>query len=125
MSGGGERDEVGNLLSELQAIVDEAHRHHHKLAARAYGGEGLRNSITAGVDTIEHGQGLDESMITMMVEKGLYYDSTGIRYTLPSIEEPDRRNTGGKYSIIPIFEKNFQLALPHKKLQIKCGSRVD
>jgi len=111
-------------LPELQAIVDEAHRHHHKLAARAYGGE-LRNSITAGVDTIEHGQGLDESMITIMVEKGLYYDSTGIRYTLPSMEETDRRNTGGKYSIIPIFEKNFQLVLSHKKLKTKFGSRVD
>ena len=112
-------------LPELQAIVDEAHRHHHKLAAHAYGGEGLRNAIVAGVDTIEHGQGLDESMITMMVEKGLYYDPTGIRYTLPSIEATDRKNTGGKYSIIPIFEKNFQLALSHKGLKIIFGSGVD
>jgi imidazolonepropionase-like amidohydrolase len=112
-------------LPELQAIVDEAHRHHHKLAAHAYGGEGLRNAIIAGVDTIEHGQGLDESMITMMVEKGLYYDPTGIRYTLPSIEASDRRNTQGKYSIIPIFEKNFQLALSHKGLKIMFGSGVD
>ena len=112
-------------LPELQAIVDEAHRHHHKLAAHAYGGEGLRNAIVAGVDTIEHGQGLDDSMITMMVEKGLYYDPTGIRYTLPSIEATDRKNTGGKYSIIPIFEKNFQLALSHKGLKIIFGSGVD
>jgi imidazolonepropionase-like amidohydrolase len=112
-------------LPELQAIVDEAHRHHHKLAAHAYGGEGLRNAIVAGVDTIEHGQGLDESMVNMMIEKGLYYDPTGIRYTLPSIEETDRRNTGGKYSIIPIFERNFQAALSHKGLKIMFGSGVD
>lgn len=112
-------------LAELQAIVDEAHRHHRGLAAHAYGGEGLRNAIIAGVDTIEHGQGLDESMINMMVQKGLYYDPTGIRYTLPSIEETDRRNTGGKYSIIPIFEKNFALALSHKGLKIMFGSGVD
>lgn len=44
-------------LPELQAIVDEAHRHHHKVAAHAYGGEGLQNTIIAGVDAIEHGQG--------------------------------------------------------------------
>jgi len=112
-------------LPELQAIVDEAHRHHHGLAAHAYGGEGLRNAIQAGVDTIEHGQGLDESMITMMVQKGLYYDPTGIRYTLPSIDANDRRNTGGKYSIVPIFEKNFQLAASHKGLKIMFGSGVD
>ncbi len=112
-------------LAELQAIVDEAHRHHHRLAAHAYGGEGLRNAIVAGVDTIEHGQGLDEDMIAMMVQKGLYYDPTGIRYTLPSIDANDRKNTGGRYSIIPIFEKNFQLALAHKGLKIIFGSGVD
>ena len=112
-------------LPEMQAIVDEAHRHHHKLAAHAYGGEGLRNAIIAGVDTIEHGQGLDDSMVNMMVEKGLYYDPTGIRYTLPSIEATDRKNTGGKYSIIPIFEKNFKMALSHKGLKVMFGSGVD
>jgi imidazolonepropionase-like amidohydrolase len=112
-------------LAELQAILDEAHRHHHRLAAHAYGGEGLRNAIVAGVDTIEHGQGLDEDMVTMMIQKGLYYDPTGIRYTLPSIEASDRKNTGGKYSIIPIFERNFQMALAHKGLKIMFGSGVD
>src|ERR1700682_6433796 len=48
-------------LAELEAIVDEAHRHQRKVAAHSYGGEGLRNSIIAGVDCLEHGQGLDDS----------------------------------------------------------------
>src|SRR6266700_611641 len=74
-------------LAELQAIVDEAHRHQRKVAAHAYGGEGLRNSVIAGVDCIEHGQGLDDSEITMMVQKGLYYDVTGYRYTMPETVE--------------------------------------
>lgn len=112
-------------LDELKAIVDEAHRHNRRLAAHAYGGEGLRNTILAGVDTIEHGQGLDESMIEMMVQKGLYYDPTGIRYSLPSIDENDRRNTGGKYSIVPIFEKNARAAIAHKGLKVMFGSGVD
>lgn len=112
-------------LPELQAIVDEAHRHHHKVAAHAYGGEGLRNAIIAGVDTIEHGQGLDEEMVNMMVEKGIYYDPTGVRYSLPSIDAADRRNTGGKYSIVPIFDKNARMALTHKGLKVMFGSGVD
>jgi imidazolonepropionase-like amidohydrolase len=112
-------------LPELQAIVDEAHRHHYKVAAHAYGGEGLRNAIVAGVDTIEHGQGLDESMVNMMIEKGIYYDPTGIRYSLPSIDANDRRNTGGKYSIVPIFDKNARMALSHKGLKVMFGSGVD
>ena len=112
-------------LDELKAIVDEAHRHNHRVAAHAYGGEGLRNSIIAGVDTIEHGQGLDDTMIEMMVQKGLYYDPTGIRYSLPSIDENDLRRTGGKYSIIPIFDKNARAAIAHKGLKIMFGSGVD
>ena len=112
-------------LDELKAIVDEAHRHNRKLAAHAYGGEGLRNAIIAGVDTIEHGQGLDDTMIEMMVQKGLYYDPTGIRYSLDSIDANDRKNTGGKYSIIPIFDKNARAAIAHKGLKIMFGSGVD
>jgi imidazolonepropionase-like amidohydrolase len=111
-------------LAELQAIVDEAHRHQRKVAAHAYGGEGLRNSIIAGVDCIEHGQGLDDSEIAMMIQKGTYYDVTGYRYTMPEIAENDRKNTGGKYSIIPIFEKNFKNALS-KGVKMVYGSGVD
>src|SRR6185503_11014418 len=103
----------------------EAHRHHRGVAAHAYGGEGLRDAIIAGVDSIEHGQGLDDSMVNMMVQKGIYYDPTGIRYTVPSIAESDRKNTSGKYSIIPIFEKNFQAAIGHKGLKVVFGSGVD
>jgi imidazolonepropionase-like amidohydrolase len=111
-------------LAELQAIVDEAHRHQRKVAAHAYGGEGLRNSVIAGVDCIEHGQGLDDSEIAMMIQKGIYYDVTGYRYTMPEIAENDRKNTGGKYSIIPIFEKNFKNALA-KGVKMVYGSGVD
>jgi imidazolonepropionase-like amidohydrolase len=111
-------------LAELQAIVDEAHRHQRKVAAHSYGGEGLRNSVIAGVDCIEHGQGLDDSEVAMMVQKGIYYDVTGYRYTMPEIAENDRRSTGGKYSIIPIFERNFKNALS-KGVKVVFGSGVD
>ncbi len=111
-------------LAELEAIVDEAHRHHRSVAAHSYGGEGLRNSIIAGVDCIEHGQGLDDSEVAMMVKKGIFYDVTGYRYTMPEIAENDRKNTGGKYSIIPIFERNFKNALS-KGVKVVFGSGVD
>lgn len=111
-------------LEELQAIADEAHRHQKKVFAHAYGGEGLRNSIIAGVDCIEHGQGLDDSEVTMMLQKGTYWDVTGYRYTMPETVEYDRRITGGKYSIIPIFEKNFRNALS-RGVKITLGSGVD
>jgi hypothetical protein len=41
-------------LEEEQAIVDEAHRRGLKVACHAYGGEGLRNCLAAGVDLPMH-----------------------------------------------------------------------
>ena len=63
-------------------------------------------------------------MITMMVQKGLYYDPTGIRYTLPSIAETDRRNTGGKYSIISVFSKRILRWLSLTKDSRLCSAAV-
>src|SRR3984893_12977519 len=111
-------------LAELEAIVDEAHRHQRKVAAHSYGGEGLRNSVIAGVDCIEHGQGLDDSEIAMIEQKHIHNDVTVYRYTMPKTAKNDRKNTGGKYSIIPIFEKNFKNALS-KGVKIVFGSGVD
>jgi imidazolonepropionase-like amidohydrolase len=41
-------------LEENQAIVDEAHKHGLKTTCHAYGGEGLRNCLAAGVDLPMH-----------------------------------------------------------------------
>jgi imidazolonepropionase-like amidohydrolase len=98
-------------LEEVQAIVEEAHLHHRRVVSHAYGGEGLRYSVLAGVDTIEHGQALDESEMAMMKQKGIYWDVTGSRYSLPSIVEHDRKETGGKYDLPSIFAKTFQTGL--------------
>jgi imidazolonepropionase-like amidohydrolase len=117
--------EAKYTLPELQAMVDEAHSLHHKVAAHAYGGNGLRDSIIAGVDSVEHGQGLTQELVNMMVAKGIYYDPTGIRYTLPQIVETDRKNTGGKYGIVPIFEKNARMAFATSGLKVVFGSGVD
>jgi imidazolonepropionase-like amidohydrolase len=45
--------------AELVAIVEEARRNRVKVAAHAYGIEGVRAAIEAGVDSIEHGSQLD------------------------------------------------------------------
>ncbi len=111
-------------LEEVQAIVDEAHRHHRRVASHAYGGEGLRDSVLAGVDTIEHGQALDESEMTMMIQKGIYWDVTGYRYSLPEIVAHDRKETGGKYDLPAILEKTFKMGLA-MKVKMMFGSGVD
>lgn len=112
-------------LAELQAIVDEAHKNQLRVMAHTFGGQGLADAITAGVDTIEHGQGLTQELANTMVQKGLYYDPTIVRYTLASIDAGDKERTGGKYSIIPIFEKNVRMAIATKGLKVVFGTGVD
>ncbi|HET9697478.1 MAG TPA: amidohydrolase family protein [Terriglobales bacterium] len=63
-------------LDELRAIVDEAHRQHHKVASHAAALNGVHNSITAGVDSIEHGQYIAPEDLKTMVAKGTYYVPT-------------------------------------------------
>jgi imidazolonepropionase-like amidohydrolase len=112
-------------LPVLQAIVEEAHRLNRKTACHAFGGDGLRNAIAAGCDTVEHGYGLTQAQLTEMSTRGLYYDPTLIRYTAPYMDDNDAKNTGGKFRMIPIFENAVSMAAKTAGLKIMVGSGAD
>jgi imidazolonepropionase-like amidohydrolase len=112
-------------LPVLQAIIDETHRLGKKAGCHVYGGEGQKNAIIAGCDTIEHAFGLDQEQANMIVAKSLYYDPTLQRYIEPYLDDNDAKNTGGKYRIIPIFEHAVQLANDTKGMKIMMGSGAD
>ena len=112
-------------LPVLQALIDETHKLGKKAGCHVYGGEGQRNAIVAGCDTVEHAFGLDQDQANMMVAKGLYYDPTLQRYTEPYMDDNDTKNTGGKYRMIAIFEHAVQMAAATPKLKIMVGSGVD
>ncbi|NQT26208.1 amidohydrolase family protein [candidate division KSB1 bacterium] len=59
-------------VDEIKAIVDEARKRGIKVAAHAHGAEGIKNSINAGVHSIEHGTYIDEEVIKMMKTKGVF-----------------------------------------------------
>jgi imidazolonepropionase-like amidohydrolase len=63
-------------LDELRAIVDEAHRQHHKVASHAMALNGVHNSVEAGVDSIEHGNYIADADLKTMAQKGIYYVPT-------------------------------------------------
>jgi imidazolonepropionase-like amidohydrolase len=109
----------------LQALIDETHRLGHKAACHVLGGEGQKNAIVAGCDTIEHAFGLDQEQANMMVQKGLYYDPTFVRYLEPYMDDNDNKSTGGKYRMIPIFEKAVTLAAATKGMKVMMGSGAD
>jgi imidazolonepropionase-like amidohydrolase len=112
-------------LPVLQALIDETHRLGHKAGCHVYGGEGQKNAIVAGCDTIEHGFGLDQEQVDMMVAKKLFYDPTLVRYTEPYMDDNDSRNTGGKFRIIPVFEKAARMAAATRGVKVMMGSGVD
>ena len=61
---------------EAKALVDEAHRLGKKVAAHAMGSDGIAAALRAGVDTIEHGDGLTEPLMDEMARKGVYWVPT-------------------------------------------------
>jgi imidazolonepropionase-like amidohydrolase len=122
---GQDQYEVTYPLPVVEALVDETHRLGKKAGCHVYGGEGLKNAIVAGCDTIEHGFGLNQELVNMMIAKHLAYDPTIVRYIEPYMDDNDKKNTGGKYRIIPIFENAAHMAAATPGLTIMVGSGAD
>jgi imidazolonepropionase-like amidohydrolase len=59
-------------FEEVNAAVQEARAFGRPVAAHAYGGEGLKNALRAGVRTVEHLGPLDDDDIASMVRQGTY-----------------------------------------------------
>jgi imidazolonepropionase-like amidohydrolase len=93
---------------EVNAIVDEAHKKGRKVSCHAFGGEGLRNCLNAGVESIEHGVDLEESDIKLMVQKGIYLVPTLYHYQLD--REHDMKKYGG-HNVAEVSERSFRKAL--------------
>ena len=79
---------------EMKAIVDETHRLGRKVAAHAIGWDGIDAALRAGVNSIEHGDGLTPDLIDRMVQQGLVGkrdDPADRRRTLVFETTPGRR----------------------------------
>jgi imidazolonepropionase-like amidohydrolase len=101
---------------EAKAIVDEAHRLGKKVAAHAIGSDGIAAALRAGVDSIEHGDGLTDALMDEMVRKGTYWVPT---ITVGAYVAPGR---GGNWTKMVDLEKvAFQKALK-KKVKIALGT---
>jgi imidazolonepropionase-like amidohydrolase len=95
-------------LEEVQAFVDEAHDKGHKVSCHAFGGRGLHNCLTAGVDTIEHAVQLSDDDIQQFRAKGIYLIPTLYHYQLE--REHDAKKYGG-HMVADVSEPNFRHAV--------------
>jgi imidazolonepropionase-like amidohydrolase len=58
-------------INEMTACVEEAHKAGVPVTAHVESREGAANAIEAGVDSIEHGHGLDTPLLEQMSEAGI------------------------------------------------------
>ncbi|HZS26291.1 MAG TPA: amidohydrolase family protein [Candidatus Angelobacter sp.] len=97
-------------LDELRAIVDEAHREHHKVASHAMALNGVHNSVEAGVDSVEHGNYISDADLKTMAQKGIFYVPT---IFVGEYVAPGRAAAGAKVwlDMLKIHEETFHRAL--------------
>jgi imidazolonepropionase-like amidohydrolase len=101
---------------EAKEIVDETHRLGHKVAAHAIGSDGIAAALKAGVDSIEHGDGLTEPQMDEMVHRGIYWVPTII---VGAYVAPGRQGNWPK--MVETEKAAFQLALK-KGVKIVLGT---
>ena len=61
---------------EAKALVDEAHRLGRRVAAHAIGADGIAAALRAGVNSIEHGDGMTDSLMDVMIRQNAYWVPT-------------------------------------------------
>jgi imidazolonepropionase-like amidohydrolase len=61
---------------ELKMLVSEAHRLGKKVAAHALGWDGIDAALRAGVNSIEHGDGLTDDLLDRMIAQKVYWCPT-------------------------------------------------
>jgi imidazolonepropionase-like amidohydrolase len=67
--------DVGDLVplwsdDVLTAAIDAAHAHGARVTAHVFGEDALPGLVRAGIDCIEHGTGITDGVIDLMVERG-------------------------------------------------------
>lgn len=95
----------------LKAAIDAAHAEGARVTAHVFGEEALPGLINAGIDCIEHGTGITDDTIELMLEHG-----TALVPTLINIENfPGIADAAGKY---PTYAKHM------RDLYATCAQRV-
>ena len=95
----------------LKAAIDAAHANGARVTAHVFGEDALPGLITAGIDCIEHGTGITEDTIDLMLAHG-----TALVPTLINIENfPGIADAAGKY---PTYAAHM------RELYASCHQRV-
>jgi imidazolonepropionase-like amidohydrolase len=102
-------------FEELKAAAETAHMAGRKIAAHAHGTEGIKNSILAGIDSIEHASLIDDEGIRLAKEHGTYlvmdiYNDDYILNQAPKVGLP-QENIDKEKMVGRLQRENFEKAV--------------
>jgi len=113
-------------VDEIRVVVEEAHEQGLKVAAHATTAEGIKNALTAGVDSIEHGHRADREDLEMMKAKGTFLVPTvggpdaNLERAKNDPTNPERRER--LEALLQSIQQTIQQAM---KLGVKIASGFD
>lgn len=96
---------------EMKAIIEEAARHHIPVGAHAHGTEGIKNAISAGVSSIEHGSMLDDEAIQMMIDNNVFLVPTTGLVDLMNFDMLPAQNKAKAEYVLPLAKQSLSNAI--------------
>jgi imidazolonepropionase-like amidohydrolase len=111
-------------LEELKTLVEEAHSAGRPVASHAATPEGMRRSVLAGVDTIEHGYGGTDEVFKLMAGRGVaFFPTLTAEEAYSEYFQGYKRGTKPYTADMEKALNAFRLALANG-VTVGCGSDV-
>jgi len=113
-------------VEEISVIVEESHKQKLKVAAHATTPEGIKNAVTAGVDSIEHGHHINREDLELMKAKGTFLVPTmGIIDALIELHKNDANAADARPWIDALLHDMQQEIEIAKSLGVKIATGYD
>jgi imidazolonepropionase-like amidohydrolase len=121
MSAGDNPKDVHFAPEELKVAVEEAKRRNVPVMAHAHSTEGIKQSVLAGVRSIEHGTFLDDEAIALMVERGTYLVPTIYLGDYFMNEKPDDEAQAKCNALTKKYRESY---MAYYQKAIKAGVKI-
>jgi len=109
-------------VEEISVIVEEAHKAGKMVAAHAISIEGIRNALSGGVDSIEHGDRPDRAVLELMKQKGVWWVPTFSRQLERIANEKDDEVRRRR---IVRMETKYKMLQTARDLGVKIAAGAD
>lgn len=116
---------------QMQAVCGEAKAQGMRTLVHAHSAESIRAAIVAGCTSIEHGTFATDDELTVMANRGIYFDPNIGLVLQNYLQQPEKFMGIGNYNeqgfaamraILPVVLNTFKRALRQKNLKIIYGT---